>query len=396
MDIAKQLVTPEHQPISCIEMQTTGEATRIVFEGHPELSGTLLEQRAEAKSKYDHIRRRLVLEPRGHFDMYGALLRKETELTRTGEAHIGVLFMTNDGFSTMCGHATIALGRFLLDTHDLNAFPRRNEIQHDPETKTALLNLHCPSGLLKVTVPVIHDGSASDPTRPVSFISVPSFATGVDVTVSLPPAFQWNELDGKSKDIRVDFAYGGAFFCIVSASELGFPDGLGNENLARLDNATALLKRYVNSTQTLRKYFWHPAHDDLGFLYSIMVIDDAAKTPGSEVGLCFFANQAVDRSPTGSGVAARAALAYAKGDRKLGETWEYHSLVSASGLGPAFRGTVTEEIPERHAEIPYPMVRVKGEGQAFYTGFGTYAVEKEDPLGDDGFVFKDCKPRRGE
>lgn len=391
MDIAKYLVTPEHRPISCIEMQTTGEPTRIVFEGYPDLSGTLLEQRVEAKNKHDHIRRRLMLEPRGHFDMYGAVLRPQTELTQSGEAHIGVLFMTNEGYSTMCGHATIALGRFLLDTHDLNAFPRRNDIKHDAATKTAILNLHNPSGLLKVTVPVNDDGSASDPNRPVSFISVPSFATGVDVTISLPPAYQWSELEGKSKDIQVDFAYGGAFYCMVSSTELGFPYGLRNGELDQLDKATTLLKRYINSNPALSKYFRHPEHDDLGFLYSIMVVDESRHVPGSEVGLCFFANQQIDRSPTGGGVAARAALAYAKGDRKLNETWEYHSLVSAAGQGPAFKGTVVEELPEKHPEIYGPLVRVKGEGCAFYTGFSTYAVEKEDPLGDGGFLFKDCQ-----
>ncbi|KAK5046519.1 hypothetical protein LTR84_008322 [Exophiala bonariae] len=394
MDIARCLVTPEHRPISCIEMQTTGEPTRIVFEGYPELSGTLLEQRAEAKRKYDHIRRRLMLEPRGHFDMYGAVLRKETELTKSGEAHIGVMFMTNDGYSTMCGHATIALGRFLLDTHDLNTFPRRNEVKHDPMAKTALVNLHCPSGLLKVTVPVNDDGSASDPSRPVSFLSVPSFATGIDVTILVPPEYQWTELQGKSKEIHVDFSYGGAFYCMVSATELGFPARLENDKVDQLDKATALLKKYINSTPDLYKYFRHPGHDDLGFLYSIMVVDDTAKARGSEVGLCFFANQQIDRSPTGGAVAARVALAYAKGNRQLGEAWAYHSLVSASGHGPPFLGTVVEELPERYPEIPYPLVRVMGEGQAFYTGFSTFAVEEEDPLGDGGFVFKDCKPAR--
>jgi len=100
------------QAIRCIEMHTTGEPTRIVYAGYPALSGTLLEQRALASEKYDHLRRRLILEPRGHRDMYGAVLRQSTELVDAGLADIGVIFMTNDGYSNMCGHATIALGRF--------------------------------------------------------------------------------------------------------------------------------------------------------------------------------------------------------------------------------------------------------------------------------------------
>src|SRR5262245_1524688 len=119
MDLIKQLRAPESKPITCIEMHTTGEPTRVVVDGYPELRGTLNEQRAQALRDFDYIRKRLMHEPRGHFDMYGAVLRKETELTQSGEADIGVFFLTNDGYSTMCGHATIALGRLLVDTHDL-------------------------------------------------------------------------------------------------------------------------------------------------------------------------------------------------------------------------------------------------------------------------------------
>jgi trans-L-3-hydroxyproline dehydratase len=83
--------------------------------------------------------------------MYGAVLRQQTELTESGEADIGVLFMTNEGYSTMCGHATIALGRFLVETHDLTVFPRRESLQLDAETQTVALRLHAPSGMVNVT-----------------------------------------------------------------------------------------------------------------------------------------------------------------------------------------------------------------------------------------------------
>jgi trans-L-3-hydroxyproline dehydratase len=148
MDVAQDLGSSSFSPISCVEMHTTVEPTRIVYAGFlPVLRGTLLEQRAQAKSEHDNVRKRLMLEPRGHCDMYGAILRQETELVRSGQAHIGVLFITNDGFSTMCGHASIALGRFLVDTHDLNVFPRRDELKFDPETRTTEINLHVPCGI---------------------------------------------------------------------------------------------------------------------------------------------------------------------------------------------------------------------------------------------------------
>lgn len=384
---------PQLQPIMCIEMHTTGEPTRIVYKGFPKLSGTLLEQRAEAKLKHDHIRSRLLLEPRGHVEMYGALLRHETELTATGQAHIGVLFMTNDGYSTMCGHATIALGRFLVDCHDPIKFPKRSELKHDPSTNTTSLRIHAPCGLIKVTVPTTPDGLKADPSRPVSFICVPSFASGIQINIPVSQEYQWPELQQRGRVIA-DFCYGGAFYCVISATELGFRQGLRSIDFDAMKRATRLLKAAVQANQEMRRYFTHPDHADLGFLYSILVIDEtvgktALGSIGSETSLCYFADEQIDRSPTGSAVAARAALAYAKGRLKMNETWTYNSLVSnAFGGRGYFIGSVVEDCTAHESSLPYPLVKVKVEGYAFYTGFHSFVVEKDDPLGEDGFIFE--------
>lgn len=156
--------------IKTVDMHTTGEPTRIVYAGYPVFGETLLEQRAEAKSRYNHVWKSLMLEPRGHRDMHGAILRQDTELTATGEAHIGVLFITNEGYSTMCGHATIALGQYLVDLHDASIFLRRDELDFDSISHTVELRLHAPCGLVKVTIPTNSDGSRADSSRPVAFL----------------------------------------------------------------------------------------------------------------------------------------------------------------------------------------------------------------------------------
>jgi proline racemase len=180
-------------------MHTTGEPTRIIISGFPNLPGaTLLEKRAQAKQHHDHLRIRLMLEPRGHWDMYGALIVQETELTKSGEADIGVLFMHNDGYSTMCGHATIALGRFLVDTHDLEVFPKRESLRFDPSTGITVVRLHAPCGVVRISVPTKADGRSADPGRPVSFISTPAFASAVDVKVDIPSEKRWPELNGRT------------------------------------------------------------------------------------------------------------------------------------------------------------------------------------------------------
>ena len=390
MDVIHALTTKEHSPISCIEMHTTGEPTRIVYAGYPELHGSLLDQRVEAQRTMDHIRRRLLYEPRGHCDMYGAVLRQRTELTETGDAHIGVLFLTNEGYSTMCGHATIALGRFLLDTHDEGVFPNRRLLEHHPQTNTALLKLHAPCGLLQVTVPTTADGQRSDPSRPVSFLCVPSFATGIGVEIDIPAKYVWQEIDGRCR-VVVDFAYGGAFFCIVDALELGFPGGLQNVDHSRMNEASGKLKKCILDNPRLHHLFQHPDHEELSFLYSIMIVDKEVGlayrgTEAAETGLCYFADQQVDRSPTGSGVAARVALSYGKGHVTKDEQLTYHSLVSNAWSGQGgFTGGIVQKVGDLAG---FPVVQTSVAGSASYTGVSTYIVESEDPLGDDGFLFR--------
>ncbi|KAE9962560.1 hypothetical protein BLS_008441 [Venturia inaequalis] len=383
--------------IKTVDMHTTGEPTRIIYAGYPVLlGGTLLEQRAEAKSRYDHVRKSLMLEPRGHRDMYGAILRQDTELTATGEAHIGVLFTTNEGYSTMCGHATIALGRFLVDIHDISIFPRRNELDFDPDAQTVDIRLHAPCGLVRVTVPTTSDGSRADSSRPVSFLCVPSFAVGTSINIRLSDDFRWPELADR-RDLVVDLSYGGAFYCMVAASQLGFHGELAkaDKELIALDNASRLLKAAINADLDLKALIRHPQHDDLSFLYSVIIVDDGAhhSEPATETGLCFFGDQQIDRSPTGSGVAARVALAFAKGERKIGERWSYHSLVSRAFDGGAFVGEPVEQVilPSCFGEDIDATV-VKVEGHAYYTGFNTFVVEDDDPLAA-GFLF-DKLPKR--
>lgn len=392
MDIAEDLKSSENA-VHCLDMHTTGEPTRIVYGGYPALSGTLLEQRAQAKQQYDHVRRKLMLEPRGHRDMYGAVLRQDTEYTATGEAHIGVLFLTNEGYSTMCGHATIALGRFLIDTHDKTVFPRRDEVKHDPGARIARLVLHAPCGLVEVTVPTNADGTKSDPTKPVLHISVPSFATGLNVRIEVPGEYRWPQL-GERTHLTADFSYGGAFYCLIRGEEIGFAGGLSSDiDLAALDLATRNIKAAVNKDPSLRYLFTHPDHEALGFLYSVVVVDPQAgsllpATTRAEIGLCFFADQQIDRSPTGSAVAARIALAYARG---LKESVTYHSLVSHANRGRGgFAGRVYDEIGKMDEGLP--IVRVQVEGFASYVGTASFVVEDSDALGNEGFLFEQlCK-----
>ena len=382
---------PHLPQIKCVEMHTTGEPTRIVYEGFPEMQGTLLQQRNEAKKKYDHIRKQLMLEPRGHYDMYGAFLVYDTELVRSGDAHIGVLFCHNEGFSSMCGHATIALGRFLVDCIDTVIFPQRQKLVQDLENNTTIVNLHAPCGLIRITVPTSQDGSKADSSRLVSFLSVPSFVSGIRVNIPISEQYRWPQLQSRDH-VMADFSYGGAFSCLVTPAELGFVSSLAKDiSIGELNRATRLLQLAVNANKQLAQaVLKHPEHDDLDGLYTIIVTDPemgaaAPETAGVETGLCFFADQQIDRSPTGSAVAARVALAFAQGKRKIGEAWTYHSLISASCGQGAFIGTPVESLGSDSTKHRAVIVEVKG--QAYYTGLHGFVVEPEDLISQQGFIF---------
>ncbi|KAH9935441.1 proline racemase family [Fomitopsis serialis] len=346
MDVHKRISAAKDTDIviHTVDMHTSGEPTRIVVSGYPELRGhTLLQKRAYAKEQLDHLRTRLMWEPRGHTDMYGALLVQTTEMTESGHADIGVLFMHNEGYSTMCGHGTIALGRFLIDTQDRSVFPLREQLKYDAEKRETELRLHAPCGVVHVTVPtVMDDGKArSDESRPVTFISVPSFASARDVYVDIPETERWAALRAKGgTQVRVDVAYGGAFYAIVEATELGFEGIVGRGiSLRELDEATATLKRLLAGRRELVR---HPSEPELEYLYGAIVTDEAEGARRS-VGLCFFAEQEVDRSPCGSGVSARVAAAVAAGRMAVGETALFDSPVSVGG-GGGFTGTAVAEV----------------------------------------------------
>jgi len=299
----------------------------------------------------------------------------------------------------MCGHATIALGRFLVDTHDLAVFPRRDSLVFDPESWTTKLLLHAPCGIVEVTVPVLGSSGGSDPSRSVSFLSVPSFTTALDLPVSIAASDRWPELSGRC-NVNVDIAYGGIFYALVSASELGFTSGLRPETSAldidAMSRATATLKMAITRSARLKERVVHPAHEDLSYLYSVMVVDDGLGlqvrgTKWVETGLCFFADQQVDRSPTGSCVAARIAAAYARRKLEKDDAWTYHSVVSNGFRGEGgFVGRVEAVVPVSGiGEGVDEGVVVRTEGKAWYTGASTFMVEKGDKLGNLGFNLRE-------
>jgi trans-L-3-hydroxyproline dehydratase len=327
-----------------IDMHTAGEPVRIVLDGFPEPRGdTVLAKRADAMARLDVHRRRLMLEPRGHPEMYGAL----PVVASVPSATLGVLFMHHSGFSTMCGHATVALGRWAVDSGRVPL--------HDG---SADFVLECPCG--PVDVHVTEAGAR------VAFDSVPGFAASLDLTVEVP-AF------GR---VMCDIGYGGAFYAILPASRLGID--LAVTPIGQQRAAARAVTDAIRARHTVR----HPAEPDLGFLYGTILTGDAPAQDGISRNLCVFGEGQIDRSPTGSGVTARLAVDAARGQVRPGELRRF-----AGPTGVPFTGEVIAEqrLADRRA------FRVRVSGSAFYSGSATFTVEPDDTL-PDGFDLADDAP----
>ena len=330
--------------LTVVDMHTAGEPLRIVTGGYPDIpKGTILEKRAYVRDNLDHLRKLLIFEPRGHYDMYGAVL-VEPDLPG---ADLAVLFMHNEGYSTMCGHAIIALGRYAVD-EGLVA-------KQEPITT---VNIEAPCGMVVASVEV-RDGKAGA----VSFESVPAFLFARDQQI---------ELAGYGR-IGFDVAYGGAFYALADCHQFGLEFGRSRVR-DFVDAATAL-------TDRLKAEFplSHPDHADLAFFYGTILTDgrDAFSDEATK-NICVFADAEVDRSPTGSGVTARLAAMHAKGEIAIDQTRTFESIAGSRFSGAVARTTTAG---------PHDAIIARVGGRAYYSGRAEFTVEPDDELGR-GFLLR--------
>ncbi|HYB11683.1 MAG TPA: proline racemase family protein [Alphaproteobacteria bacterium] len=337
-----------HIQIETVEMHTGGEPVRIVTKGYPPIEGrTILDKRRYVRENLDQVRRMLMFEPRGHYDMYG-VIPVEPDLP---EADMAVLFMHNEGYSTMCGHATIALGRYAVD--------RGIVMRRTPETE---VKLQCPCGLVRVRVEV-EDGPSGPVTGAVVFESVPAYAFALGSVVEVPG----------HGPVEVDIGYGGAYYVLVPARVFGL-----SVRGSRVADLTEAADRVTQAAKAQIKLD-HPSDPDLAFLYGTILTDGRdAFEEAPTANVCVFAAREVDRSPTGSGVTARIAVQVARGQIALGQTRKFESITGAIFTGKAVR---------RATAGGHEAVTVEVGGRAHYTGTARYTVETDDLLGG-GFLLK--------
>lgn len=354
-------MAPEWSPpshwirITTLDVHTAGEPLRIITGGLPAIPGnTILAKRRYAREHLDHLRTALLWEPRGHADMYGAILTEP--VTDDGDA--GVLFLHNEGFSTMCGHGIIGLAMAGVEggAVALAHGPAASGVG-DPNGPSPL-RLDTPAG--RVTAfNEMEDGRIIG----ASFLNVPSFVYALDQEV---------EVEGLGP-VRYDVAFGGAFYAFCRAEELGVT--LEARDFRTLMDIGMRIKRAVMASSLPIE---HPFETELGFLYGTIIVGDAHEPGNHSRNVCVFAEGEVDRSPTGTGVSARAALHFARGELEVGEPFTVESI-----LGTTFTGEVAEVTRFGPHEAVVPSVS----GTSYITGRNEFLSDPEDPL-RHGFILR--------
>lgn len=329
---------PQHWiRITTIDMHTGGEPLRVIIDGLPPIDGrNVLEKRRYFRDHYDHLRRGLMWEPRGHADMYGAVITPSTD------ADFDVFFLHNEGYSTMCGHAIIALAKLAVETNLVS----KNEI-----------TFNVPAGRILARA-VVSEGHVIE----TSFRNVPSFLYLRDEQV---------EVDGIGP-VRFDVAYGGAFYAFVNAEEVALE--LVPQNASRLIDYGRRIKHAVMA----RFEITHPMEPDLSFLYGTIFTGPAHDPAHHSRNVCIFADGELDRSPTGSGVSARAALHFAKGELRRNERVTIESILSS---------TMSVKVVEQTKFAQYDAVIPEVSGTASITGRNEFYFDPNDPY-SNGFILR--------
>lgn len=333
--------------IRTIDMHTGGEPLRVFTSGLPPIEGnTVLEKRRYFREHYDFIRTGTMWEPRGHADMYGAVV------TQSLDADFDVFFLHNEGYSTMCGHAIIALTTLAVETglvrHDPGRRDGSSEIQ---------LTFSVPAGTIHARAKL--EGSKA---RDVTFRNVPSFVYLRDREVDVPGIGR----------VRFDIAYGGAFYALVDATSLGLK--LAPEHFNQLIDYGRRIKLAVMNTFTIE----HPFEKELSFLYGTIFTGPAQEPAHHSRNVCIFAEGELDRSPTGSGVSARAALHLARGELQLDEKITIESILGS---------TMTVRAAQLTKFGPYDALIPEVGGTASITGSHEFYFDPGDLLGH-GFIFR--------
>jgi len=337
------LLPSDWQKVTTIDTHTAGEPLRIITSSIPDLPGdTMLAKRKYMMKNHDNLRKQLMWEPRGHADMYGCIITPPVSKV----SDFGVIFIHNEGYSSMCGHGIIAITKVAIEAGLVDVI--------EPETT---IKIDSPAGLI-IATGHIQKGKVNR----VSFHNVPSYVVSLDSEVEISEY-------GK---VKYDLAFGGAYYAYVQADDFGltcYP-----KDIDQLINVGREIKKVVQNTDKIE----HPHDNELSFLYGVIFISKPEDSNSHSRNVCIFADGEVDRSPTGTGVSGRLAIHYARGEIDADEP-----IIIESIIGSKFDGRVIKKTKFGQYNAIIPEIT----GEAFITGKHEFYIDPKDTV-QNGIFFR--------
>ncbi|MGO1369451.1 MAG: proline racemase [Senegalia sp. (in: firmicutes)] len=322
--------------INAIDSHTMGEPTRIVTGGIPTIPGkTMADKKDYLQNNLDYLRTALMLEPRGHNDMFGSILTAAVN----EEADFGIVFMDGGGYLNMCGHGSIGAMTIAVETGIVEA--------KEPITN---VTMDTPAGIIKGKVKV-ENGKVQD----VSIVNVPAFLYKEDVEIEVP----------EIGTVKLDISFGGSFFAIVHAKQLGIK--------VDTEYSDQLLKYGLKIREILNEIIEveHPELAHINTVDLVEIYDEPTHPDATYKNVVIFGQKQMDRSPCGTGTSAKLATLYSKGELKEEEDFVYESIT-----GTLFKGKIVGKTKIGNFDAIIPEIT----GSAYITGFSQYVIDEDDPV----------------
>lgn len=322
--------------IMAVDSHTMGEPTRIVVGGLPNIPGkTMAEIKEYLEQNLDYVRTSLMHEPRGHKDMFGSIITRPVH----EDADFGIVFMDGGGYLNMCGHGSIGAVTVAIDTGMVPTV--------EPETH---VKFDAPAGLITARAKVENGAVKS-----VTIRNVPAFLYMADVKINVPGI----------GEITFDVSFGGSFFAIVKADQLGLK--VVPTNIDQLTKLGMAIRKAANEQLKIQ----HPTLAHINTIDLVEIYDDPTHPEANYKNVVIFGDGQADRSPCGTGTSAKMATLHAKGHLKIGEEFVYESII-----GTLFRGRLVEtaEVGDFKAVVP------EITGSAYITGFNQFVIDPNDPV----------------
>ena len=328
--------------IMAVDSHTMGEPTRVIVGGLPSIPGhTMADKKKYLETHLDHLRTATMHEPRGHLNMFGSVLTQAVE----ENSSFGIIFMDGGGYLNMCGHGSIGAVTVAIQTGIVKPV--------EPET---VVFFDSPAGTIEARAVV-----EKKIVKSVTLTNVPSFLYKRDQKIEVPGL----------GEITFDIAFGGSFFAIMPANQVGL--SVETKNVHKFIQAGLKIRKAVNEQVKVQ-------HPELEHINTVDLVEfyERPKDEGEEYkNVVIFGEGQADRSPCGTGTSAKMATLYAKGELALNSEFVYASIINTRFTGRLLREA--GKVGEFNAVVP------EITGSAHITSFNQFVIDDRDPL-KHGFV----------